>query len=90
MFDEVSATLNEIVKRQLTPLPVPTSTESNERQFVDLNDLVTSCSKEEDCSANKSKKKCWVEKCVECHRNNQCVSDGKFRCNDRTFECEEE
>ena len=25
---------------------------------------------------------------MECHRNNQCVRDGKLRCNRKTFQCE--
>ena len=51
-------------------------------------DTVTTCTTESQCSANGSKKKCYGGRCVECHRNNQCVDPDKLRCNLQTFTCE--
>ena len=84
VFDEVSANLNEIIQRQLTPLP----NDPIGRLEVRRSDTVSSCSSTSQCSPNGSKKKCWFNQCVECHRNNQCVRDGKLRCNRQTFQCE--
>ena len=84
VFDEVSANLNEIIQRQLTPLP----NDPIGRLEVTRSDTVSSCSSTSQCSPNGSKKKCWFNQCLECHRNNQCVRDGKLRCNRQTFQCE--
>ena len=84
MFDEVSANVNEIVQRQLSPLPEPEA----KSQIATRADTVTDCSSTSQCLINGSKRKCWFGECVECHRHNQCVKDGKFRCNQQTNECE--
>ena len=84
MFDEVSANVNEIVQRQLSALPVP----QTKSQIATRADTVSDCSSTSQCLINGSKRKCWMDKCVECHRNNQCVKDGKFRCNQQTYQCE--
>ena len=83
MFDEVLNNVNQIVQRQLSPLPVTRS------QIAARADTVSTCSSNSQCSVNGSKRKCWFGKCVECQsRDNQCVKDRKFICNRLTNQCE--
>ena len=83
MFDEVLDNVNQIVQRQLSPLPVTRS------QIAPRADTVSTCSSNSQCSVNGSKRKCWFGKCVECQsRDNQCVKDRKFICNRLTNQCE--
>ena len=79
----MSDNVNQIVERQLDPLPNP----ETRSQITTRADTVSDCSSTSQCSINGSKRKCWVGKCVECHRNNQCVKDRKFRCNLEISQC---
>ena len=85
IFDEVSTNVHQIIQRQLTPLPHYRNEIENDNL---RSDLILTCSTKEQCSPNDSKKYCYANRCVECHRNNQCVRGGKLKCNTQTFECE--
>ena len=80
MYNKVSEHVDDIIKEHFTITPTP--------QQTTINNPVTDCVSEQDCNENDSKRKCWFKKCVECHRNNQCVDPSKLRCNKQTFECE--
>ena len=53
VFDEVLNNVNQIVQRQLSPLPVTMS------QIAARADTVSTCSSNSQCSVNGSKRKCW-------------------------------
>ena len=77
----MSVNADDLVKEYFPALPATT-------QAPMASDSVTDCNSNRECSGNGLKNKCWMNRCVECHRHNQCVDPSKLTCNKQTYQCE--